>query len=129
MFSPLVLQRLADMPNKARPGATMSIADLFDWTQASVYNDLAYGKAPRTPIRRNLQRMYARLLERLAMAPPQGTPYDAQALAQHELVSLAIDLRHVLSSKNLDTMARAHLEALQTEVNRSLQTRSVIQVM
>jgi hypothetical protein len=33
MFAPLVLQRLADMPTKAAPNSTMTLADLFAWTQ------------------------------------------------------------------------------------------------
>ncbi len=127
MFSPLVLQRLADMPNKARPGATMSIADLFAWSQASIFGDLQSGRAPKTPIRRNLQRMYSRVLEKMATAPAQGTPYDAQALARHELVSLAGDLRRDLMRNDLDLQARAHLEAMFAEVTRSLDARGVIQ--
>jgi hypothetical protein len=126
MFSPLVLQRLDDMPTKAAPGATMSLADLFDWTQTSVFGDLANGRTPKTAIRRNLQRTYARLLARMATVPFAGTPLDAQALARHELVSIAGDVRGSLMRGNLDLQTRAHLEALQTDVNRALDTRNVI---
>jgi hypothetical protein len=126
MFSPLVLQRLDDMPLKAKPGATMNVADLFTWTQASVYGDVQRGRAPNGSLRRNLQRMYAHLLEKIATAPWPGTPPDAQAMARLELTSLAGDLRKSLGAPKLDTQSRAHLEALSAEVNRALDARGVI---
>jgi hypothetical protein len=128
MFSPLVLQRLDDMPLKAAPLATMSVTDLFAWTQDGVYGDLQQGRAPKGPLRRNLQRMYAHMLEKLAVAPFPGTPPDAQALARYELTSLAGYLRKGLTARNLDVQTRAHYEALQAEVVRALDTRSVIPV-
>jgi hypothetical protein len=125
MFSPLVLQRLVDMHYKAKAGATMSVTDLFTWTQSSVYGELQNGRTPKTPVRRNLQRMYAHLLEKLAVDPWPGTPPDAQALARLELTSLAGDLRKSLAKGNDDLQTRAHLEALQVEVNRALDAHSV----
>ena len=128
MFSPLVLQRLADMPLKAKPGATMSVADLFTWTQTSVFGDLQANRAPKGPLRRNLQRMYAHLLEKIAVAPWPGTPPDAQALARLELTSLAGDLHKNLGAPKLDLQTRAHYAALQAEVNRALDARGVIPI-
>jgi hypothetical protein len=128
MFSPLVLQRLDDMPSKAAPGATMSVADLFAWTQDSIYGDLANGRTPKTAIRRNLQRTYARLLGKMAANAVPGTPLDAQALARHELVALSGNIRVNLMRSNLDMQTRAHLEALQTEANRALDTRNVVPI-
>ncbi len=125
MFSPLVLQRLADLPSKAASYRPMTMADLFTWTQDSVYRDLAGGNPARTAIHRNLQRNYARMLERLATAPLPGTPYDAQALAHHELASLGGTVRRNLARHDLDLQTRAHLEALGDEVQRSLDTRNV----
>ena len=128
MFSPLVLQRLVDMPTKAAPGATMTTADLFAWTQNSVYGDLANGRMPKSAITRNLQRTYARLLVKLAVAPFPGTPYDAQALARHELIALSAVTRGNLMRSGLDLQTRAHLEALQGDINRGLDTKSVITI-
>jgi len=128
MFSPLVLQRLDDMPSKAAPGATMSLADLFAWSQNSIFGDLANGRTPKTAIRRNLQRTYARYLARLAMNAPLGTPLDAQALARHELVALGGSVRGNLMRGGLDLQTRAHLEALQAEVSRALEARNVIAI-
>jgi hypothetical protein len=128
MFSPLVLQRLDDMQLKAKAGATMSVADLFAWTQTSVFGDVQRGAAPKGPVRRNLQRMYARLLEKIAVAPWPGTPPDAQALARLELTSLAADLRKSLAARGLDLQTRAHFAALQSEVNRALDAHGVIPI-
>jgi len=128
MFSPLVLQRLVDMAGKAAPGATMSTADLFAWTQNSVYGDLANGRMPKSPITRNLQRTYARMLVRMATAPFAGTPYDAQALARHELVALSGIARSNLMRGGLDLQTRSHLEALTSDIERGLDTKNVITV-
>ncbi len=128
MFTPLVLQRLADLPSKSATFNPMTTADLFTWTQDSVYGDLARNAPARSSIHRNLQRSYARFLERMAIAPLPGTPYDAQALAHHELVSLAGNVRHSLTKRGLDLQTRAHLEALGEEVRRTLDTRDVSNV-
>jgi len=125
MFAPLTLARLADMPSKAGPDTTMTLGDLFTWTQASVYGDLAKGKPDRTLLRHNLQRNYTRMLEQIAVTPADGTPYDAQALALHELVAVQGYLRRDLTVSGLDLETRAHLEALQAEVHRTLDTKNV----
>jgi len=130
MFGPLVLQRLADLPAKAAGRyRTMTLADLFTWTQRSVYGDLHAGTARPSELRRNLQRYYAHHLERIAIAPLLGTPPDAQALARHELVSLAADLRRDLRTPSHDLQTQAHLEALQDEVARTLSARATVPVV
>jgi Met-zincin len=125
MFDPLVLGRLVDLPSKSAPGQTMTLADLFTWTQQSIFGDLASGTPGRSVLRHNLQRNYARLLEHLAVDPPAGTPYDAQALALHELGSVEANVRRDLTVKGLDLETQAHLEALQTEVRRTLDAKQV----
>jgi len=129
MFAPLVLQRLADLPAKAVGRyRTMSLADLFTWTQQSIYGDLHARKPHPSELRRNLQRLYARHLEGIAIAPRPGTPPDAQALARHELVALAADLRRDLRTPPHDVQTQAHLEALQDEVARTLSARAMVPV-
>jgi hypothetical protein len=126
MFAPLVLDRLADLPTKTeKHESTMSLADLFTWTQQSIYGDLAAGDPGVSTIHRNLQRTYARLLEHIAIAPQPGVPYDAQALARHELGDLLADLSRSERNATLDVQTRAHLEALTAEVRRSLTTHDV----
>jgi hypothetical protein len=129
MFDPLVLGRLADLPSKAGSFYhPMTLADLFTWTQRSVFGDLERDRPGTTALHHNLQRSYARILEALAVSPQPGTPYDAQALARHELVSVAGNVRASLRRTDLDLATRAHLEALQDEIGRTLDTRNVIPV-
>jgi len=123
MYSPLVLQRLADLPTKTRPGRTMTLADLFSWTQTAVFHDVA---APRSQIRRNLQRRYARLLGSLVTAPAAGTPLDAQALARYELLALDANVSHALAGRGLDLQTRAHLTGIRVDVRRALSAQSVL---
>jgi hypothetical protein len=126
LFSPLVLQRIADLPTKAKPGQTMTLADLFTWTQQSVFGDLGDPANEPTQVRRNLQRRYARLLGRMTTMPFPGTPYDAQALARHELTALSGSVARGLRGTKLDLQERAHLEAMQVEVTRALEAREVL---
>ena len=116
------------MQLKAKPGETMSVADLFAWTQSSIYGDVQKGRAPKGPLRRNLQRMYAHLLEKIAVAPWPGTPPDAQALARLELTSLSGNLHKAITASGLDLQTRAHYAALQVEVDRALEARGVIPI-
>jgi uncharacterized protein DUF4953/uncharacterized protein DUF5117 len=127
MFQPLMLQRLDDLSTKARPGQTMSLADLFSWTQASIFGDLrGRPTASIALIHRSEQQSYVNLLSSLLLTPAKGTPYDAQALARSELTSLQGNLQSALASSNLDAMTRAHLEDLQVRVSRTLDARTVV---
>ena len=126
MFAPLVLARIADLPTKAKPGATMTLSDLFTWAQRSIYGDLAPVQLKTaTAVRRNLQRRYASLLATLAVAPPRGTPYDAQALARFELSDLDGRIGSALRGTN-DLQARAHLEAMRVDVRRALRAQGIV---
>ncbi len=128
MYAPLVLQRLADMPTKAKAGSTMSLADLFTWSQDAIYGDLSHPHGASSQIHRNLQRYYTRVLVRMAIAPLPGTPYDAQALARVELADLAERVKHAQSGKGVDLQTHAHLAAIANDVERALDAKSVTPV-
>ena len=99
----------------------MTLTDLFGWTQTSVFGNIADGSVrDSTQVRRNLQRRYTDILRGLALTPARGTPLDAQALARHELVSLNGAIAGALAHRTLDVQTRAHLEAMQVEVDRTL---------
>ena len=127
MFSPLVLQRLADLPTKYPAGKTMSLTDLFVWTQNAIFSDVADGKPGGTQVHRNLQRRYSRTLARMITTPLPGTPYDAEALAHHELLVLSGQLRRNLANPKLDLQTRSNLEAIQVDVTRALDARQVVE--
>lgn len=129
MFQPLMLQRLDDLAMKSKPGQTMSLTDLFDWSQQSIYGDLRSSHYAPTEIRRNLQQWYARYLVNLWLKPDQGTPYDAQSLARAKLLQLQSDIQYAQKSNKLDELTRAHLDNLNTLVSRALDTRNVLPLM
>jgi hypothetical protein len=127
MYAPMVLARLADMPTKAKRGETMTLADLFEWSRASIYGDIATGRvAQANQVHRNLQRRYTVMLRTLALEPARGTPYDAQALARLELASLDHDVNGAMGRRGLDLQTKAHLAALHDDVQRTLKAQRVI---
>jgi uncharacterized protein DUF4953/uncharacterized protein DUF5117/uncharacterized protein DUF5118 len=127
MFQPLMFDRLDDLSLKAKPGATMSLTDLFDWTQAALYGDLARKDlSTMGPVHRTLQQWYARKLVQIWLAPDPGTPYDAQSLARSELVALRDALNSALGRSGLDELTRAHLESLRDVVGRALDARQFV---
>lgn len=125
MFNPLTLQRIADLPSKSEKGATMSMADLFSWTQSSIFGDVGRMTAS-TQVHRNLQRRYANVLSTLVLAPPKGTPYDAQSLARYELTNLSAKLKPALRNSKLDLQTQAHYSAMLVDVSRALDARIVV---
>lgn len=126
-FAPLTLSRLDDLQLKYAPGKTMSISDLFDWAQNSIYGDIANGRASRDGvITRNLQARYAKRLGALWTSPQQGTPDDARALARLELEVLRNDCGSALGRPGLDQLTRAHLEELDAIANQALNAQAVI---
>ncbi|MGH7715569.1 MAG: zinc-dependent metalloprotease, partial [Vulcanimicrobiaceae bacterium] len=125
MFSPLVLQRIADLPTKA--AGTMTMTDLFGWSQNAIFSDLKNGSiAHASSVRRNLQRRYTALLVKLAAVPAKGAPYDAQALARYELGDLQSRIGVALH-KTSDLQTHAHLEAMRSDASRALRARDVYQ--
>ena len=129
MFQPLMFERLNDLSLKAKPGSTMSLTDLFDWTQSALYGDLHETKLISIgEVHRALQQWYARKLAQIWLAPAPDTPYDAQSLARAKLVVLRHDLGTALGHGGLDELTRAHLESLQDVVSRVLDARQVVPV-
>ena len=109
IFEPLVLARIDENPLEAT-APTMSIADLFDWLQHSIYGNVGARSIPL--VSRNLQIDYARRLRALADKPAAGTPADAQALAREKLLELRGAVAAALSHRRADELTRAHLRNL-----------------
>ena len=128
LFSPLVLARIADLPSKARHGErSMTLADLFGWAQQAIYRDVADGSVGRAgQVRRNLQRRYLATLRGLTLAAGGAVPYDAQALARHQVAALDRDAVRALAGRGLDLQTKAHLEALHDEASRTLRAQRVV---
>lgn len=125
-FAPLTLQRIDDLALKYRPGATMSLSDLFDWARDSIFGDLPSGAAHDGVVRRSLQVRYAQRLAKLWTSPASGTPSDAQALARLQLVYLARDAQTGLAHRDLNEMAQAQLQALAAIARQALEAHATI---
>jgi hypothetical protein len=127
LFAPLTLQRIDDLSTKYRPGTTMTLTDLFDWSRGGIFGDVTNGKASQDGVvRRNLQIRFAKRLATMWTSPAAGTPTDAQALARLQLEDLAADTGQQLRTAHLDEMTRAHLEALQAIAKQALEARATV---
>lgn len=128
IFSPTNLARINDESLLA-PGKTMSLQDLFEWSRAAVYDDVASG-APIPELHRELQRRFTDLLLEVALLPSLGLdqlqiPYETQSLARYELQQVAAEVHKGLASHGLDVATRAHLGELASRINRGLSAQNV----
>ncbi|HET9392437.1 MAG TPA: zinc-dependent metalloprotease [Candidatus Rubrimentiphilum sp.] len=105
LFNPVVLARIDENPALAiKP--TMSIADLFNWLHAAIYNDLSMRDIAL--VRRNLQAAFVDKMGDLANKAAKGTPADAIALARVELHRIASAAAKAMRG-NHDEITAAHL--------------------
>jgi hypothetical protein len=128
MWQPNVLARLAELESRvSRPTDTMSLADLFDWTDASIFGDLSTSALHSVHRHhRTLQHAYAEMLIRIMLQPDPGTPSDARTLARHHLVELNVQLADALRRGSSDAPTTANLEDIKTLVDRALQANAVL---
>lgn len=126
MFAPAALARIGDQEVKERkPGETMSLADLFSWMNAAVFDDL--GQPRIAPLHADLQRRFADLEIEIALLPSQNLdqlslPREVQELARYSLRRLEpkVDAAERAAS---DVATRAHLEDLQSRIDGALHAR------
>lgn len=129
LFSPDTMGRLADQPYKTPHGSrTMSLDDLFAWTQAAVWDD--FDRPARDPIHRALQRRYTNLLVAYALAPSFllsaiGYPSDTAPLARYGLRRLQAKAASALRRTDLDVATRAHLEDVDSRIRHALDPNAV----
>ncbi|HEV2643903.1 MAG TPA: zinc-dependent metalloprotease, partial [Candidatus Elarobacter sp.] len=127
MFSPINLGRVADQQLKVRkPGDTMTLTDLFGWTNAAVYDDV--GRPSIEPAHRELQRRFTDLQEAIAQLPSAfadqlDLPRETQALARANLVRLSGRLDGAVRAAR-DDGTRAHLSDLRVRVRGVLDARN-----
>ncbi len=122
MWQPTVLARLDGVQAVAtHPNDTMSLADLFDWTDEAVWGDLKDGGLREVPaVHRALQQHYAASLVTMMLHAERGTPSDAVALARHHLVWLHDQLDTELTRQGLDEVTRANFDDIRTEIGQAL---------
>ena len=131
MFSPVNLARIADQELKVRrPGDTMTMADLFAWTNAAIYDDV--GRPTIAPAHRELQRRFADLEMEIASLSVLyvellNLPRETQAVARYNLIKLDARLdRGVAAARDEGT--RAHLVDLRARVRGLLHAQNVRQI-
>jgi hypothetical protein len=122
MWQPTVLARLDGIRAVASTRAsTMGLADLFDWTDAAVWDDFDSVRTQSVPeVHRALQHYYAAMLIGVMLHPEPGTPSDASALARHHLAMLQDRLNAVLSSGVADETTQANFEDIRAEISQAL---------
>jgi hypothetical protein len=127
MFSPSALARIADQSVKQRtPGETMSLADLYAWSNAAIFDDL--GQPAIAPMHRDLQRRFADLEMEIAFLPANGMdqlglPREVQALARYNLRQLRPKLDAAYRQAT-DVGTRAHIDDLRSRIDGALQPKT-----
>lgn len=126
LYAPLRLQRIDDLATKYRPGTTMTLTDLFDWTENSILGDIGRGNSSAASVvRRNLQVAYVKRLAKMWTNPQSGTPEDGQALARLELQRIATETASAASGRT-DELTRAHIEEMGALAKQALEARPVV---
>ncbi len=127
VLNPLTIQRVANAELRAtHAGDTTSVADLFAWTRASVFDDLSTARGkPIAFAHRELQRRYVALLGEIALFPTIGhqlvdLPYQTESMARYTLVQIDRDLARAVSVPVPDVATRAHLMDLHDRTQRML---------
>lgn len=125
VFNARTLARIADESLKAPPGATMDLADLFEWTNDAIFDDLGAPSIP--PIHRELQRRFADLEMEIAFLPSTnldqlGLPREVQSLARYELRRERARL-NVAYRNARDVGTKAHLDDLRSRIDGVLNPR------
>lgn len=128
MWQPTVLGRLdAVDARSSKPGETMTLADLYDWTDRAVWGDLSRGGVRTVPeVHRVLQQRYADLLAHIMLHPDPGTPLDAGALARHHLAWLQSELNASLARGGYDEATTANFEQVRAMTSRALAASTVV---
>ncbi|MDZ8110729.1 MAG: zinc-dependent metalloprotease [Nostoc sp. DedQUE12a] len=119
------LNRLQDIELKTQPGEALSIPELFDTLQTSIWTEvLNLGEfKPISSMRRSLQQEYLNILLGM-MLHTNDAPEDGRTLAWYELRQLqtAIDVRLKQLSENIDIYTLAHLQASGDRINKTLKS-------
>ncbi|MEO5677383.1 MAG: zinc-dependent metalloprotease [Usitatibacter sp.] len=108
LMSDAVATRLLDSSLKvgdAKKG--LSLADLYDDLQGSIWSDLK-GRGDISLMRRNLQREHVRRVT-FMLTRANGTPADARALQRENARALVAQLKGAQTRAGLTKEARAHL--------------------
>ncbi|HEY4440675.1 MAG TPA: zinc-dependent metalloprotease, partial [Candidatus Elarobacter sp.] len=131
LFSPANLARIGDEELKvAKPGDTMTLADLFAWTNGAIFDDV--GRRTIDAPHRELQRRFADLQMQIVALPSVfadqlDLPRETQALARYNLIKLDGRLDRGIAAAG-DDGTRAHLVDLRARVRGILHAQNIRQI-
>jgi hypothetical protein len=123
LFNPASISRIANESLKeAHPGQTMDLSDLFEWTNAAIFDDLGNHTIPAP--HRDLQRRFADLELQIAFLgsgsmDQLGVPREIQSLARYELRKIRTRLDGAYRAAS-DVATRAHLDDLRSRIDTGL---------
>ncbi|WP_414552131.1 zinc-dependent metalloprotease [Anabaena sp. CCY 0017] len=107
------LNRLRDIELKSPPGEALSIPELFDTLQQSIWTEVLAPEKPQTisSIRRSLQQEHLNILLEIILHPTD-TPEDGRTIAWYKICQLqkAIDINLKEFGAKLDIYTIAHLQ-------------------
>jgi len=108
LMSDAVALRLLDSSLKvSEPKKGLSLSDLYDALQGSIWSDLK-GTGDISMMRRNLQREHVRRVV-FMLTRANGTPADARSLQRENTRLLVTQLRNAQNRPGLSKEARAHI--------------------
>jgi hypothetical protein len=127
MLNPQTIERVANAELRAtNPRETTTVADLFAWTRAAIFDDLAGTRTkPIAFAHRELQRRYVTLLTEIALLPDTAhqqidIPRQTESMARYTLAQIDADLRRSLGGRIADVETRAHLMDLEARTHQAL---------
>ncbi|WP_414541840.1 zinc-dependent metalloprotease [Nostoc sp. CCY0012] len=116
------LNRLRDIEFKSQPGQALSMPELFDTLQQSIWTEVITPDTPKliSSLRRSLQQEHLDILLEI-IKHPTDTTNDSQTLAWYQLHQLqkAIDAQLQQFREQLDIYTIAHLEFTSDRISKT----------
>jgi hypothetical protein len=128
LFNPSSISRIANAAVKdPGPGQTMDLADLFEWSNAAIFDDL--GAHTIAPPHRDLQRRFADLELQIALLSSASLAQlnvttEIQSLARFELRKIDARLGPAEAAAT-DVATKAHLDDLRSRIDAGLHPSSL----
>ncbi len=116
------LARLRDGELKTAPGQSLTIPELFDSLQTSIWGEVMKpeGTVKLSGLRRAIQREHMNVLIALILRKANA-PEDARTVARYELKQLQGSIGHALRKVNdQDIYTKAHLEEARDRISKAL---------
>ena len=119
LLHPARLSRIRDGETKFGADRVVTIPELMQRLTVAIWSDAQAGGTAIPAMRRDLQRAHLDAMVKLVVAPEEGTPADARAVARMELRSL--DQRLEAAPVAQDAYTRAHLEEARARITQALE--------